>query len=133
MAEEISVQVNSSEEESEKDRSMIEEIVQLMRSEKIYNTRALQHVNTNIFSEWVGKVNKIIGKIRAENVTETNRLIGAVALYVSHKVGLKTGKQKRDVRKEPWWKRRIHGAIKELRKQVNILQRNSRGEQEYKA
>ena len=128
LAEEISVQINSSEEENEQDRSMIEEIVQLMRSEKIYNARALKQVNRNILSEWVGKVNKIIGKIRTENLTETNRLIGAVALYVSHKVGLKTGKQKRDIRKEPWWKRRIHGTIKELRKQVNILQRNSRGE-----
>ena len=128
LAEEISVQINCSEEENEQDRSMIEEIVQLMRSEKIYNTRALKQVNRTILSEWVGKVNKIIGQIRTENLTETNRLIGAVALYVSHKVGLKTGKQKRDIRKEPWWKRRIHDTIKELRRQVNILQRNSRGE-----
>ena len=128
LAEEISVEIDSSEEENEQDRSMIEEIVQLMRSEKTYNTRGLKQVNRNILSEWEGKVNKIIGKIRAENLTETNRLIGAVALYVSHKVGLKTGKQKRDIRKEPWWKRRIHGTIKELWRQVNILQRNSRGE-----
>ena len=47
---------------------------------------------------------------------------------VSHKVGLKIGKQKRDIRKEPWWKRRIHGTVKEIRRQVNNLQRNSRGE-----
>ena len=75
------MQINSSEEENEQDRHMIEEIFQLMRSEKTYNTRGLKQVNRNILSEWVGKVNTIIGKIRTENLTETNRLIGAVALY----------------------------------------------------
>ena len=62
------------------------------------------------------------------NLTETNRLIGAVTLYISHKVGLKTGKKKRNVRKEPWCKRRIHDTIKELRKHVTILPRKNIGE-----
>ena len=126
--EEISVQINSNEEENEQERSMIEEIVQLMESEQAYNTRRLRQVNRNILSEWVGKANKIIGRIRTESLTETNRSIGAVALYVSHKVGLKTCKKKRDIRNEPWWKRRIQDTIKELRKHVNILQRKSKGE-----
>jgi len=73
-----------------------------MQSEHAYNTRGLKQVNRNILSEWIGKVNKIIGRIRTENLTETNTLIGAVALYTSHKVGLKTGKRKGDFRKEPW-------------------------------
>ena len=73
-----------------------------MQSEHAYNTRGLKQVDRNILSEWIGKVNKIIGRIRTENLTETNTLIGAVALYTSHKVGLKTGKRKKDFRKEPW-------------------------------
>ena len=73
-----------------------------MQSEHAYNTRGLKQVDRNILSEWIGKVNKIIRRIRTENLTETNTLIGAVALYASHKVGLKTDKRKKDFRKEPW-------------------------------
>ena len=61
--EEISVQINCSGEENEQERSMIEEIVQLMQSEQTYNTNGLKQVNRNILSEWVGKANKTIGRI----------------------------------------------------------------------
>ena len=79
-------------------------------------------------SEWIVKVNMIIGKIRTENLTDTNKLIVAATVYISKKVVLKTGKARRNAKKEPWWKRRIKGKIEELRKHVNILQRNKRGE-----
>ena len=61
---------------------MFEKIVQLLRSEITYNTRGLKQVNRNILSEWVGKVNKSIGKIQTENVTETNRVVQL--LFMSH-------------------------------------------------
>ena len=53
--EEISLQINCSEEEHEQVRSMIEEKVQLTQSEQAYNTRGLKQVNRNILSKWIGK------------------------------------------------------------------------------
>ena len=44
LVEEISVQSNSGEEENEQDRSMIEEIVQLILSEQAYNTHGTERV-----------------------------------------------------------------------------------------
>ena len=124
--EERTVQINRTDEQSEQESCMIEEIVEIMRSGQVCDTRGLKKVNRNILSEWTGKVNKIIRKIRTENLTDTNKLIGAVAIYISKKVELKTGNARRNAKKEPWWKRRI--TIEELRKHVNILQRNKRGE-----
>ena len=100
-AEEVSVQINRSDEQNEQESFIIEEIVEIMRSGQVCGTRGLKKVNRNVLSEWIGKVNKIIGKIRTENLTDTNKLIGAVALYISKKVGLKTGNERRNVKKEP--------------------------------
>ena len=126
--EEISVQINRTDVLNDQESCMVEEIVEIMRSGQVCDTRGLKKVNRNVLSEWIGKVNKIIGKIRTENLTDTNKLIGAAAIYISKKVGLKTGNARRNTKKEPWWKRRIKGTIEELRKHVNILQRNKRGE-----
>ena len=126
--EERTVQINRTDEQSEQESCMIEEIVEIMRSGQVCDTRRLKKVNRNVLLEWIGKVNKIIGKIRIENLTDTNKLIVAAAIYISKKVGLKTGNARRYTKKEPWWKRRIKGTIEELRKHVNVLQRNKRGE-----
>ena len=126
--EERTVQINRTDEQSEQESCMIEEIVEVMRSGQVSYTRGLKKVNRNVLSEWIVKVNMIIGKRRTENLTDTNKLIGAAAIYISKKVGLKTGDARRNAKKEPWWKRRIKGTIEELRKHVNILQRNKRGE-----
>ena len=126
--EELSVQINISGEQNEQESSMLEEIVEIMRSGQVCDTRGIKKVNRNVLSEWISKVNKIVGKVRTDNLTDTNKLIGAVAIYISKKVGLKTGNGRRNINKEPWWKRRLKGTIEDLRKHVNILQRNKRGE-----
>ena len=64
--------------------------------------------------------------IKTDNITDTNKLVYAVAQYVSKKVGLRV--MGHNVKKEPGWKRRIQNKIRELRSHVNILQRKKRGE-----
>ena len=53
-------------------------------------------------------------------------MICAVAQYVTKKVGLRI--MGRNVKRGPWWKRRIQNTIRESRSHVNILQRKKRGE-----
>ena len=74
------------------------------------------------------KVNAILKGIKSENITETNRLIRACAIFVGRKVGLKPKQRRGNPLKEPWWKRRIQQSIQELRKHINILERKKRGE-----
>ena len=104
---------------------MIDEIVGIMRSGRRCDTRGLKKANRHMLSEWSSKVNRVLVNIKTDNITDTNEMICAVAQYVSKKVGLRV--MGRNVKKEPWWKRRIQNTIRELRSHVNILQRKKRG------
>ena len=74
------------------------------------------------------KVNAILKGIKSENITESNRLIRACAIFVGRKVGLKPNQKRENALKEPWLKRRIHQSIQELRKHINIAERKKGGE-----
>ena len=69
----------------------------------------------------------MIKAIQTETITDTNKLIHTVSIYTARKVGLRTGKDRRKKKREPWWKRRIKGSVEELRRHVNILERNRQG------
>ena len=62
----------------------------------------------------------------AVDVTETNDLINAVAVYLSQRSGLK--QKKDEVSQEPFWKRRIQRNINELRITVGKLDLYARGQ-----
>ena len=52
------------------------------------------------------------------------------ALWVVKEVGVKKGKV--GEKKEPWWKRRIESYITNLRRDINRLERERRGETGWK-
>ena len=71
------------------------------------------------------KVNRVIELIETKSITQTNNLIKAAGVWVADQLGLKTyiaGKKK-----DPWWKRRIEKDIKQLKKDVNLLERIKKG------
>ena len=72
------------------------------------------------------KVNTMIRDIETDDVTQTNKLAMAPALWVSKEVGVK--KSKIGEKKEPWWKSRIESDITNLRRDINRLERERRGE-----
>ena len=71
------------------------------------------------------KVNKAIKHVATKDITESNNLIKAASIWVARQLGLK--KPMRGKKVEPWWKRRIEGDIKRIRREVNILEREKRG------
>ena len=81
----------------------------------------------NLLKDQTMKVNAILKGIKSENITESNRLIRACAIFVGRKVGLKPNQKRENALKEPWLKR-IHQSIQELRKHINIAERKKRGE-----
>ena len=59
--------------------------------------------------------------IETKNIPQTNNLIKAAGIWVADQLGFK--KYEDGKKKDPWWKRRIEEDIKQLKKDINILQR----------
>lgn len=74
-----------------------------------------------ILKPTTAKVNRVIEFIETKNITQTNNLIKAAGVWVADQLGLK--KYEGGKKTDPWWKRRIEGDIKQLRKDINILER----------
>ena len=72
------------------------------------------------------KVNAVIRHIETDDVTQTNKLAMAAALWVTKEVGVKKGKI--GEHKEPWWKKRAESDITNLRSDINRLERERQGE-----
>ena len=70
--------------------------------------------------EEAAKVDKVLSKFKAHNITKTNELFYAGAFVVTNRLGVKIDKVAG--RKEPIWKRRLQNKIKELTKDLNQLE-----------
>ena len=68
----------------------------------------------------MARVNRV-ELIETKNITQTINLIKAASVWVADQLGLK--KSEGGKKKDPWWKRRIEEDIKQLKKDINILQR----------
>ena len=79
----------------------------------------------NTLNRATAKVNRVIELIETKNITQTNNLIKAAGVWVADQLGLKKyeGRKKKDL----WWKRRIEQDIKQLNKNINILERVKKG------
>ncbi|XP_044170403.1 uncharacterized protein LOC122954426 [Acropora millepora] len=109
----------------EEDRRIISEILELSKSGE-NNPVNFKKANQRQVEEITNRINKVIDKIPTRTITETNNLINAASMYVAKELGLKQTTQKQS--KMPWWQRRIEGDIKRIRKDINLLEREKRGE-----
>ena len=66
----------------------------------------------------VNKVNCVLKKIDIRNLTELNNIMYAAAAYITELVG--ANKLPR-TKKEPWWKRRLEGKLKELSQDLDFV------------
>ena len=83
-------------------------------------------VGRKILKAQLDRVNEAVKYLDSNSVTETNSLIVAASVWVAEQIGLKKIEYRR--KNEPRWKRRIEEDIKKLRKDVNILEREWKGE-----
>ena len=63
------------------------------------------------------KIDDILGKIKVKSITETKDLIYCGTVLGTDMVGVKIGKT--GIKKEPWWKRRLEGQIKDIRRELS--------------
>ena len=113
---------------SEEDREIIQNIIDIMRSEEKEFISGFKKVERRKLVNLCNKVNDIASDIRTETITETNNLLNSISIYCSREVGLKKPSSSKTKNKEPWWKRRLNACIDEILNHINILERKQRGE-----
>ncbi|CAB3978868.1 Hypothetical predicted protein [Paramuricea clavata] len=112
---------------SKDEKEIVDRIIEIMKGEEDYKVFTFKKVDRCKINEITAKVNKLVARIRTDNITDTNKLLKAVRSVVAEKIGLKEVIEQTK-QKEPWWKRRLDMDIKRLRKDINILERKKRGE-----
>ena len=80
----------------------------------------------NTLNRTTTKMNGVIELIGAKNITQTNNLVKAAGVWVADQLGLK--KYEGVKKKDPRWKRHIEEDIKQLKKDINILERVKKGQ-----
>ena len=82
---------------------------------------SFKKVDMNTLNRTTAKVNRVIELIETKNITETNNLIKATSVWVADQLDLT--KYEGGKKKVSWWKRRIKEDIKQLKKDISILER----------
>ena len=84
---------------------IIDELKALMIRNEVEEYLSFKKVDPRKLRDVANKANAVIRHIETDDVTQTNKLAMAAALWVAKEVGVKKGKI--GEKKEPWWKRRI--------------------------
>ena len=110
-------------------KERIEEILSSRkRSSQEWKVSALRQVPRSKLIGTSKVVGKTLGKISTSNLTETNDLVFAGAVVVAERLGVKLSQSKHRPKDNiPWWKRRLEGQIKELRKDLSRIEQMNKG------
>ena len=110
---------------SEEEKGIYSRIMEAVNSQERKGLPPLRNVNRKKLKEEVKKVNGVLGKVDAEEITTTNTLIYAGAVVVTERLGVKAGK--RSQKREPMWKRRLESQIKGMRADLSRVEVLLRG------
>ena len=111
---------------NDEEKKMISQIVDLMKKEGLQITKGFKKVDRRKLNDVTKKVNCVLKYVISDRISDTSKLIKAAAVCIGEQMGLKqklVGKKS-----EPWWKIKIEGDIKRLRKDLNILERYMKNE-----
>ena len=116
------IEINEESGLSDEEKGLIDRLKNILTSSQRERLPSLRGVEKGRLQSAVRKVDMLLGKMKTNNITDTNNLIYAGAVLVRELLGLK--KPNRNARREPWWKRRLEGRVKEMNKdlcRVNML------------
>ena len=115
---------------SESQREIVENLRKIYVEKKTAEGKSLKKVDKNKLKKEMNRVNQVLRHIETKDIIGTNELIRAATVWVAEQLGLK--KTEFRAKKDPCWKRRIEDDIKGIRNDVNILERDLRGELSHK-
>ena len=107
---------------NEEEKILIKRLKDILSNNERERLRSLRGVEKGRLQSVVQKVDTVLGKMKTDNITDTNNLIYAGAVLAQELLGLR--KTYQSAKREPWWKRRLEGRVKELCKdlsRVNIM------------
>jgi len=116
------------EELDQEERDILEGINHIIDENLSRKFVGFKKIERSVLREKVSKVNRVLNKIRTENLSGTNTLIKACSIYIGGVIGLKPVQVRHGNNKEPWWKRRIQSSMAEIRRHINILERKKKGD-----
>ena len=127
--EEVEIEIAGGEVDmNEEQTEIVDSIVNMMKEDNVEAPKGFKKIERSKLDQEIKRVNQAIDFIQTSTISDTNRLIAAVATYVGQKVGLKVKENRPERNKEPFWKRRIRKKVNEIRKHINILERYKRNE-----
>ena len=85
----VNVQIANNDTRNDEGRQMIKDILEIMRSGQASIGAGFKCVDRNVLAEWTEKVNRVVSDIQTTNITDTNILINATAIYIGREIGLK--------------------------------------------
>ena len=107
---------------NEEEKILIKRLKDILSNNERERLRSLRGVEKGRLQSVVQKVDTVHGKMKTDNITDTNNVIYAGAVLAQELLGLR--KTYQNAKREPWWKRRLEGRVKELCKdlsRVNIM------------
>ena len=112
------IEINEESGLSDEEKGLIERLKNILSSNQRERLPSLRGVEKGRLQSAVRKVDTLLGKMKTNNITDTNYLIYAGAVLVRELLGLK--KPNRNAKREPWWKRRLEGRVKEMNKKIFV-------------
>ena len=81
---------------------MVHPVITNMMKDNLEAPKGFKKIEGSKLDQETKKVNQAIGFIQTSTISDTNRLIAAVAKYVGQKVGLKVEENRPERSKEPF-------------------------------
>ena len=102
-------------------QNILEKIVELMKKDNLPNPQNLKRIDRVRLKEKTKLVDEVIDSMQTSNITEDNKLVKCLALFITQLFGIKEIKNKK--KEEPFWKRSIKSNINALRKDICLIER----------
>ena len=114
---------------SGEEQEILKKIAELMKNKEFEEVKGFNKVDCHRLRDITNRLNRIMKHVKMKDISEINNLIRATSVYAAKELGLTEWKKRQN--SDPWWKRRIEGDIKGLRRDVNILVRKNMDQLKY--
>ena len=111
---------------SEEHQAIVKKLKKIMVKERTSDGIMFKKVEKKVLKVQTDRVNEAIKYSKSKSIAKTNNLIRAASVSLAEQMRLKKVKHRK--KNEPRWKRRIEGDLKRLRQEVNLLEREVKGE-----
>ena len=110
----------------EEHQANVKKLKKIMVKERTSDGIMFKKVDKKLLKVQTDRVNEVNKYLKSKSITKTKNLIRTASVWLAEQMRLKKAKHRK--KNEPRWKRRIEGDLKRLRQEVNLLEREVKGE-----